>query len=732
MPEGSRISAGLNNLTISYRGGTGGNNVVLYRTGGLTTVVNSTADVTDPNDGVVTLREAINYARLNAATTGTDQTVTFALGSYPATITLQAGADYGVLAVNQNSTLSINGPAVGTGNSVTVSGGGVTSIFNLATATNLSNLTLSGGSANYGGAILNNSTTTLTSMTIQDNVALDGGGIWNVSNGNLTIINSTFANNTATLWGGAIGNYGGCISLSLTTIAFNQAGSGAGGIIGSVNMTNSIVANNNGSFGPDISGDVYANNSLIGNTSGVSITGSNNQQNVNALLGTLNYYGGTTKVFPLLPGSPAINSGAGSNATDQRGITVAGTADMGSFQSRGFNFSNTGGTGQTAMIGDAFPTNLSLSVASAYSEPVNGGVVTFTAPVGNVPSATLAGSTTISGGNVSLQATANAFYGSAANQTYNIAANASGVAAGTLYQLLNVGTPYTMSITGGNNQSGNITGTFGQTLGINVKDSVGNNLPRLSVTFTPTTISNIGNSTFGALGNIAGAGAGNVYTASTDANGQISGLSYATNGIGGLVRIETNATVASNSVRPAGTATANFTEGAVGVNVQNGTVGRSFVNAVSGLFGSAGLAANLPASQYKIQYLGYSGTDTPANVTLATGSAAATNINWNYGASGITGDPNSQTGDGVYQLAVDYNNDGVYETTVKFHRLFGDTNGDRVVDTLDYNVVVNPAVYSKSGITSGANTNGVGQVYTKDITTVLRQRGRRVGAYSAY
>jgi hypothetical protein len=50
---------------------------------------------------------------------------------------------------------------------------------------------------------------------------------------------------------------------------------------------------------------------------------------------------------------------------------------------------------------------------------------------------------------------------------------------------------------------------------------------------------------------------------------------------------------------------------------------------------------------------------------------------------------------------------------------------------LGYNVVVSPKFFGKFSITTGANTNGVGHVYTKDVTTVLRQRGRRV-SYKVY
>ena len=134
----------------------------------------------------------------------------------------------------------------------------------------------------------------------------------------------------------------------------------------------------------------------------------------------------------LLPGSPAID--AGNNAlipvgvtTDQRGLSriVDRVVDIGAFESSGFTITVTSGSGQSAGVLTAFPTPLSVMVtAKNPSEPVAGGLVTFTRPLSG-PSATLSGSpATISAtGTASVKATANGIVGS-----YFILATASGSA----------------------------------------------------------------------------------------------------------------------------------------------------------------------------------------------------------------------------------------------------------------------------------------------------------------
>jgi LPXTG-site transpeptidase (sortase) family protein len=137
------------------------------------------------------------------------------------------------------------------------------------------------------------------------------------------------------------------------------------------------------------------------------------------------YYGGLTQTYALLPGSPAIDVGNSAYCTagnDQRGKSYVGTCDIGAFESQGFTIAKTGGDPQSALINTAFADPLVVSVtANNPVEPVNGGLVTFSVPSSGA-SANISGSpAAISGGNASVNATANAITGS-----YLVSASASG------------------------------------------------------------------------------------------------------------------------------------------------------------------------------------------------------------------------------------------------------------------------------------------------------------------
>ena len=242
--------------------------------------------------------------------------------------------------------------------------------------------------------------------------------------GTLALTNCTVSGNSAS---GIFGGYGGgLVSFNTTT------------------LTNTIVAGNAATTsGPDVVRNfVSLGNNLIGKTDGSSgwigsdLTGTIASP-LNPLLAPLGNYGGPTQTMALLPGSPAINagtSGAGTPATDQRGLGRVGGADIGAFESQGFTIAVTSGSGQATFISTAFAAPLVATVtANNPSEPVAGGQVTFTPPVSGA-SATITGSpaTISAAGKASVTATANGIKG-----TYNVTATARGITTPANFSLTN-------------------------------------------------------------------------------------------------------------------------------------------------------------------------------------------------------------------------------------------------------------------------------------------------------
>jgi len=88
--------------------------------------------------------------------------------------------------------------------------------------------------------------------------------------------------------------------------------------------------------------------------------------------------------------------------TDQRGAGFAriinGTVDIGAFESQGFTISATSGSNQSTTVDTKFAQSLTLTVTANNSfEPVNGGVVTSTAPSSGASATLSASQATISG-----------------------------------------------------------------------------------------------------------------------------------------------------------------------------------------------------------------------------------------------------------------------------------------------------------------------------------------------
>ncbi len=258
-------------------------------------------------------------------------------------------------------------------------------IFNQGVTVEVTNSTLSGNKAGgaRGGGIHNREggTVKVTNSTLSGNTVggifgfgLLGGGIYN-DNGTVEVTNSTLSGNQATNAGGSgagIYNKAGTVTLTNSTLSGNIAnpstinydGSilpapGSGGGIwngGTLNVKNTIVAQNIAATGPDVFGSFASGgyNLIADGTNSTGFTAVGDRVGtaaapIDPLLNPLADNGGSTQTVALQPGSPAINGGdpafvltsgpfIGPPFYDQRGISPfnrvsGGIIDIGAFES---------------------------------------------------------------------------------------------------------------------------------------------------------------------------------------------------------------------------------------------------------------------------------------------------------------------------------------------------------------------------------------------------------------
>ena len=367
------------------------------------------------------------------------------------TVRRSSGGNYRIFTVlNTNNTVSFDGFTIANG-SHPVQGGGVYNSGNLT----LTGCVVSGNTAPQGGGVQNDNTLTMNRCVIVGNTASPnfGGGL--ISYGAITMNNCLIVSNRSDQDTGGVGlSGGGSLTAINCTIARNTAVTEGGGIVisgGSVGVIrNSIVAENSASSSANISGNLDAASSynLIGAESGNGgLTNGTNGNQVgvaNARLAALGNYGGPTQTIALLPGSPAINAGtaSGAPALDQRGVARVGATDVGSFESQGFTLLLTSGNNQSATVGTVFTNPLRTTVSSTNSEPVDGGVVTYTGPGSGAGIAPASVTASIASGVAVASVTANATTGG----PYTVAATANGASPTVNFSLTN--TPNIPTITG--------------------------------------------------------------------------------------------------------------------------------------------------------------------------------------------------------------------------------------------------------------------------------------------
>jgi hypothetical protein len=243
---------------------------------------NPSLNVTQFSDGTApgSLRAAVLTANLPQNNTPT---------SPPQVIHLGSGT-YNLTIAPNSSGQGYSGGLYVTAGNLTIEGAGAGRTFIKASATlgdrifdvaSGANLTLQGVTVENGpsGGILNSGNLTIDNSTLADNSAQDGGGIYNAQGGTLAVSNSTLTNNQAdTGSGGGIYN-DGAASVNDSTLSDNGADDG-GGIFnqqsGELTVLNSTLSNNGAILGGGIynnqdqsqSGFLHIfNSTLYGNTS---------------------------------------------------------------------------------------------------------------------------------------------------------------------------------------------------------------------------------------------------------------------------------------------------------------------------------------------------------------------------------------------------------------------------------------------------------------------------------
>ena len=236
----------------------------------MTIIVDTINDAIDPNDGVTSLREAIEEANKTSGLDTIEFDETKLSGKE---ITLKSGE------LEIKDDLTING--LGT-DKLTVSGNKKSRVFKVDDGDSgnlidvvIDGLTIADGLTDEkGGGIFSFENLMVSNSTISGNTAeTDGGGIYN-KYGNLMVSNSTISGNTAKTNGGGINKKdidpASDLEVSDSTI-FDNTAKQAGGVFNGGQpavVGNTIIAGNTGT-NPDVSGEFISKGfNLIGDGTG--------------------------------------------------------------------------------------------------------------------------------------------------------------------------------------------------------------------------------------------------------------------------------------------------------------------------------------------------------------------------------------------------------------------------------------------------------------------------------
>ena len=159
-----------------------------------------------------------------------------------------------------------------------------------------------------------------------------------------------------------------------------------------------------------------------------------------------------------------------------------------------------------------------------------------------------------------------------------------------------------------------------------------------------------------------------------------------------------------------------------GIDVQNGQTQRSYLRYLDILFDQAkDLMGMISNDRLQLTKRDLNGNNPSVN-SMPSRIVVGNNIKLDFGESGIGGNRNSNIGDGYYELGIDMDGNGSFETKKNFFRLFGDVTGDGKVNSAD-----KIQVLQANGSTSAeSDVNGDGLVNVLDTALMSRAIGKKI------
>jgi filamentous hemagglutinin family protein len=340
------------------------------------TVLNNLDDgTTNTLRGRITAASSGDIIRFDPTAFATPQTINLTLGAGgelsinknltiegtgASNLTVNGGSStFRVFNITGSFTVNIDGMTITGGTVAGFSKGGGIQV-GISSTLNLSNSTISGNSATYGGGISNAGIAIVTNSIITNNLAnTSGGGIYNSGTANLT--NNTISGNSSSSGGGGISNTNGTAIMDNITISGNSASNSGGGIKNfnsTVTITNSTISGNSttnlgGAIANQSSSTLTLTNSTISGNSASIGGGIDNRTNSNITLNNSTVSGNWT----------TSNSGGGIYNNNATATLNNSTVSGNSADTDGGGIKNSGSS----------ITNLNNSTISGNSASVNGG-----------------------------------------------------------------------------------------------------------------------------------------------------------------------------------------------------------------------------------------------------------------------------------------------------------------------------------------------------------------------